>query len=157
MTTKDKIILAILPVTFFVAICMLVPALFPAGSKKGDDATAVVVNVASDKQQLFQLLAQGGRVEERPSEVNWGDRNPFAPQAPVVKAAPKPPAADPGVQVPVFVLSGILWNGGKPNAIINDFVFGVGETVSGMTVKEITEGSVTLSNDRQGLVLKMQQ
>ena len=46
-------------------------------------------------------------------------------------------------------LSGILWDPqGKSSALINNQIVGIGESVCGFMVKDITKDSVTISRDR---------
>lgn len=57
------------------------------------------------------------------------------------------PASQPAASRAGFILGGTIVGGGKPLAIINDQYLGVGSTIGGYRVKNITRKGVTLQSD----------
>ena len=99
---------------------------------------------SSERKDILSLIAEDNATSDIDLDAAWGDRNPFDSAA--IEALP-------AIIVPVkkaekddrmFFLTGILWTGNRPSAIINDQVLGVGSVISGKTVKEIKENTVIL-------------
>ncbi|MBF0331023.1 MAG: hypothetical protein HQL17_03740 [Candidatus Omnitrophica bacterium] len=109
-----------------------------------------------DKNELMDLVAEDNlAIDPVVIDTPWGDRNPFdADTFKVLTAPPPPPVFDLKAAVKGdFILSGIIWSGSQPSAIINDEVIGVGDKIKNLTVKEIKEGTVTLSDGKNEMTL----
>ena len=61
------------------------------------------------------------------------------PLPPVVKKEEKPKAPD-------FKITGIVWNTKRPQAIINDQVFSVGNKINDYTIKSISKSGVSVTS-----------
>jgi hypothetical protein len=155
---KNKALLIIAPVLFIAAIYFSVPALMI-----GRSALLASVNRAGAgfqpfpyKNELLQLLGEESGKQKKPVDLPRGERNPFdiSPLKPPEKPVAAAPAEDKG---PNVVLMGILMSGARPSAIINDAVVGVGTKIEGLTVKEISEGYVVLTNGVKETTLKLKQ
>ena len=94
-------------------------------------------------------------------------RNPFAPQLPVVKKAPKPepkPEPKPDIKktdrpkikprdpkptlsnkLPTVSITGIIWNSRRPQAIINGRVIDIGDTIEDMKIIAIRKTGIDVS------------
>lgn len=91
-------------------------------------------------------------------------RNPFVPQTPqpvmvTDDNAGKVPVAQvqrerPVVPIPVFTLSGLIWNTKKPAAILNGKIVAIGDQVSNWSVQEITKEGVHVMFENQSLWVK---
>ena len=94
-----------------------------------------------NEQELLKMAAENKTPKGFP-DSEWGARNPFDTtflKEPTSTKSVAGANAD-------FPLQGIFLGSEKPSAIIGDTVVSVGETVKGLTVKSISEGTVTLSN-----------
>jgi len=158
---KNKILLILAPLLIITAIYFCVPALMI-----GRSALLASVNRAEVafqpfpyKNVLLELLGEGNREQKKLFNIPWGDRNPF--DTSTIKTPAKTGSAPVGVPEPPeetkAVLMGILSGGEKPSAIINDIAVGVGAKVGSMTVKEIGDGYVVLSNGVKEMTLRMKQ
>ena len=145
---------------FFLLMAMISSlALAAAGKPKLKPATvaepvAPVVAVFPEKKELMDLIAEDNASSDIVLEAAWGDRNPFDSAAIQSLPAPAPVKTIESINTKFF-LAGILWNVARPSAIINDQVVAVDSVISGMTVKEIKEGIVILSDGTNQLVLPM--
>lgn len=87
--------------------------------------------------------------------------NPFVPQIPQpVKTtsfvnpqttAPTTPAPAP---TPEFIVTGLVWNSKKPEAIVNGQIVFIGDHVSNWAVSEISKNGVCVSSGEQNLWVK---
>jgi hypothetical protein len=66
--------------------------------------------------------------------------------------APTPHAPQP----PVVALQGVFWGGAQPTAIINGQVYGVGDTVSGATIRVINRRGIELEFQGTTYLMTMQ-
>ena len=112
----------------------------------------------SEKKDLMDLIADDNAASDIVLDAAWGRHNPF--NGAIIAALPAPtmivkPAKAPGNRN--FVLAGIIWSVARPSAVINDQVLGVGAVIDGMTVKEIKENNVTLSDGTDQVVLTLHQ
>ncbi|MDP2654551.1 MAG: hypothetical protein Q8Q08_11065 [Candidatus Omnitrophota bacterium] len=124
-----------------------------------------------------QFIRTNLGVDEKASKALKSLRNPFIPQLPQEKPKPPdkkdppprlPPVSDnqidqrptyqppvaqqtpepqPAASVPNFVISGMVWNSSRPQAIVNGKVVEIGASLDGWDVTNISEGGVTF---RQG-------
>lgn len=77
---------------------------------------------------------------------------PHAPPVSTVQAAaPKSPVR--AAVMPALQVRGILWGGAQAQAIINDNVYRVGDSVSGLTILAIDRNSVTVDFDGSPTVI----
>ena len=112
--------------------------------------------------------------DNRPKEENNGDllqndkeeilKNPFQSQLPqpkvvvkvepvvqqpipqpVVAAAPVAPVT-PQVKPPSFTISGLVWNCPRPEAIVNQQIVSVGDTIDNWTVVAINESEIEVQS-----------
>jgi hypothetical protein len=67
---------------------------------------------------------------------------PVQPVNPLATATPVDPPK-PVVEPPRLVVQGIIWGGPKPQAIINDLLYGIDDTVKGAKILSIDEEGVT--------------
>ena len=85
--------------------------------------------------------------------ASYSFKNPFASllpekkpeEAPSKEAASKPIIEQPKVVVvtpPNLSVTGIVWNSNRPQAIINNQVVGVGDTIAEVTIVNITRNGV---------------
>ena len=90
-------------------------------------------------------------------------RNPFVPQTPQPVRVSDDNTATPIEQVqrerpvipiPVFTLSGLIWNTKKPAAILNGKIVAIGDQVSNWSVSEITKEGVHVTFEDQALWVK---
>jgi hypothetical protein len=102
---------------------------------------------------IMQVNTAFGQGEEAFSYDNKGNRDPLVPLVDeqgrfILEEGEIYSFAD-------LELIGILWDpdGGKSSALINDQVVKVGETFHGFLIKDITQNSVTVSQDGQEYVL----
>lgn len=117
-----------------------------------------VIELFSENKKLMALVETDTDASEIVVNSSWGERNPFDGVA--VKsflAVPDPALAKDSLKNKKFILSGIVWTGAKPSAVINNNVVGVGGMVWGAKVKSIKEGSVVLTNGVEDLVLSMRR
>jgi len=94
----------------------------------------------------------GGRAVAASSYTAQGLRDPLMsllPKAPArevkVSAAPKE-TVKPPVPPPRLTVRGLLWGGPEPEAIINDEVYRVGETVGGAKILSIDRTGITIEH-----------
>lgn len=105
-----------------------------------------------DKKELMDLVKEDNASSDIVLDAVWGKWDPFDSE--VIKALPDfVPEKKTKIEADKYLLSGILWSGPRPSAIINDKVVGVGTLIQGVTVTDIREGSVTLSLGEERLVL----
>jgi len=120
------------------------------------EALATAMQQLQDYQQTLQELGQKGELLAVPPNGYAADtvRNPLIsglqkeppaePEQPVRTAAPtSQPASAPAPRMPQVTVQGIIL-GNRPQAIIDRAVYGVGDTVQGATIVEITRDGVTL-------------
>ncbi len=91
-------------------------------------------------------------------------RNPFVPQTPqpvktIDDNTTSVPVQQiqrerPVVPIPVFTLSGLIWNTKKPAAILNGKIVAIGDQVSNWSVSEITKEGVHVTFEDQNLWVK---
>ncbi|MBF0122346.1 MAG: hypothetical protein HQL21_02920 [Candidatus Omnitrophica bacterium] len=105
--------------------------------------------------ELIRLIEEDNDSSEVVLDAAWGDRNPF--DSKVINTLPDKVLVERKVDIDnkKFILSGILWKGGQPNAIINGQVVGAGSVVMGLTVQEIKENTVVLADGTRKLVLTL--
>ena len=130
----------------------------PVASKsvKEQKPPVFVVEGSEEKKELIKLIDEDNAASEIALDAAWGDHNPFDGKA--AAALPDyvpPPKVEPQVDSKNFVLGGILWSGDQPSAIINNNVVWINFTILGMTIKEIKENAVVLSNGTQQMVLSL--
>jgi hypothetical protein len=158
---KNKILLIIAPLLVLTALYFCVPALMI-----GRSALLASVNRAGNgfqpfpyKNELLQLLGEENAERKKFINIPWGDRNPF--DTAKLKATAQKTSESVGSSAPPAepdpVLMGILSGGERPSAIINDIAVGVGAKVGSLTVKEIKDGYVVLSNGVKEKTLKLKQ
>jgi hypothetical protein len=113
--------------------------------------------VFPEKKELQELIADESATVDNAVDPSWGSRNPF--DAVTLKAllVPPPSPAVKIIETQNFVLTGTFWGGSRPSAIINDEVVGLGGKVQNMTVKDIREGSVVLTDGQNEVVLSLQK
>ncbi len=164
MTEKNKEIMKIVGVVVLVAwaVYLFLPknvAVKPQDTSKTEALIqkdgGAVGDLFPERKKLMDLVQADNVASEIAVNSSWGERNPFDGVASKAFFA----SPDPVVRAPSkdtkLVLSGILWSGPRPNAIINNNVVGVGGEVNGFTVKEIKEGIVVLNNGTEEIVLSM--
>ena len=131
-----------------------------ASVEKGSKENQLVDFVLDGIQQKQNDLAGAQKREERFAEEVAVLRNPFIPQLPREEKAPKPMMApqdtngekgalsSPEVQgtrdkapspisAPVMNIKGLIWNSDRPQAIVNDKIVQVGDTVNGSKILAI--------------------
>ena len=82
-------------------------------------------------------------------------RDIFSPPMPIVPEEPAVIEVDPADTAPTWVLTGVIRSGNRLIANINNRLVGVGETVEGFKVAEITPRQVTLSSSTQTVILQL--
>jgi len=152
---KDKKTL----ITFIILVIVGIFVYWPKGSKNKTAPRALPSEVKKieelDKKKLIDLVSEDKNIQNDLAGQEWGERNPF--DLSPLKAPAAVTAQSEVSSAQSFVLMGVLWGGVKPSAIINDNVFGVGETIEGWTVKAIEESMVVLTNGVNEVVLTMWQ
>ena len=154
---KSQRYLVILPLSVIIAVAVLAGFVRYRFGEAGLPVGTVRVldpSVAADRDQVVSLIALSNRAEEVDQVINWGDRDPFRSQVP---SESKAPAAGTQLPLPRLELTGIIWSAPRVSAIIDDTVVGVGGSVKGMTVREIVEDAVVLSNGQQDMTLRMKK
>lgn len=149
----------ILSFFFMLFICRYAAAVEKAKTPK--EPQPVVVTAASpsplpEKEEVMSLITEDNASSDIVLDSAWGNHEPFDATAIVALPAaeqPKPKVKNNSK----FSLSGILWSGARPSAVINDQVVGVDTVIYGMTVKEIKENSVLLINGDDQQVLSLHQ
>lgn len=127
----------------------------PAG--KGQPLTAIVAEHLKQMEAPFQSLEVSPSAPQRSAEPLYtasAMRDPLqsllppesAPMSMTTINAPAPMPQAPQLP-PVVALQGVFWGGAVPTAIINGEVYGIGDTVSGATIRAI---------DRRGIELEFQ-
>ncbi len=124
--------------------------------QKAEAPEPVPVSVAVDETAFKTLLSQLKNpfmpvVPDKPVVVKPVVVPP-APTAEIVerpstpeRAAVRPRATEPVVTAPNLKLQGVLWDGDKPQAIINNEVVGIGSAVQGSTITAIRKSMVEVS------------
>jgi hypothetical protein len=139
-----------------VAVIFVATGYFRFFHKKGP-ATAVSppappVATAAAPVDLKPLLQTPAGPEMAAEPVRSAIRDIFDPQRQAlrggVSSALQPAASGAG-----FVLGGTIVGGGKPLAIINDQFLGIGSSIGGYRVKNITKKGVTLQSDHDQIEL----
>lgn len=160
MENNKKILIVVI---FFLSVGWAVAGFLP---KKGPATPNIKVTankteqvapvVFSGQKELMDLIeadrgSLGGTVAS-----SWGGRNPFDGVASKALLVPDVEVKD-LFKDKKIVLSGILWSGQRPNAIINNKVVGIGGDVEGLKIKEIKEGMVVLSDGVNEMVLSLRK
>ncbi len=113
------------------------------------------VNEPSESQTEFMSIIDSMTESLAVGKV----RNPFSNKSlnPIVQK-PKPDIKKekkkPAYRRPTIMLNGIIWDEDSPYAILNDDVYGVGESVNGYTVQSISDSLVVLYNEFDFFPLK---
>jgi hypothetical protein len=90
-------------------------------------------------------------------------KNPFTPQTPQenkeiviqnIIPTETPVPTKPALVIPQFTLSGLVWNTGKPAAILNGKIVAIGDEVSSWAVTQITKEGVEVTYEDQNLWVK---
>ena len=58
---------------------------------------------------------------------------------------------------PKLKVSGVLWAGPKPQAIVNDLVVGIGDVVQGATLAAIRKGEVEFNAQGKNFTVEVQK
>jgi hypothetical protein len=135
------------------------PAVQATPAVKTASAAETKTAVFPEKQELLDLIADEKNPTEMVIDSAWGTRNPFdavAAKAALTAAAPAP-VPPKVIDKQGFILTGIVWTGLRPSAIINDEVVGIGSKVKDLVVKEIKEGAVTLTDGQNEVTLSPQK
>lgn len=113
----------------------------------------------SGRQELMDLVADENVSMEIVLDMEWGERDPFDAAAVkrLLMPVPEPAVVPQAVPDGAFVLSGLFWNCPRPTVIINDVMLGIGDKLQGLTVKEIMEGFVILTDGKRELSLSPQK
>lgn len=83
-------------------------------------------------------------------------RDPFQPPSAAARITAPMPTNDPVAAAAVPVrLQGIIWGVTPPRAIVNDRIVGVGESVDGVRILDITADGVTIDYQGQRAVLRV--
>ena len=114
----------------------------PSGARKGLSAQAP--GASAGGSQSPKDLVPIERSAKR-SEVVASSRNPFTVE-PITLQRLSP-----------MTLSGIVWDGKNPKAVINDRIVGVGEVIGGRKVMKIEETRVILNDGTNPLELRLGQ
>lgn len=159
---KNKILLLVV-LTGMVAACSLAFAADKPQPKAGKPVPSPqgIASKAKDpfpeKKELMSLIDEDNAASEISLDAAWGEHQPF--DSAMIETLPvfvPKPKESPKRSKP-FSLAGILWSGPRPSAIIDNQVVGVTSVISGMTVKEITENAVTLTDGTEILVLTLRK
>jgi hypothetical protein len=108
--------------------------------------TLRVPDIRSRRQGLGETNGAGPRVVMR---------DIFTPPVPIKPKEPVVVEVDPAEQAPKWVLAGVIRSGNRLIANINNRLLGVGETIAGFQVAEITPRHVTLRSATQTIVLQL--
>lgn len=89
--------------------------------------------------------------------ANGGAAGTARPSLPVpVAVKTKTPSPEPFV-APNLKVSGVLWAGPKPRAIVNDLVVGIGDVVQGAKVAAIRKGKVEFNTQGKNFIVEVQK
>ncbi|MBF0522292.1 MAG: hypothetical protein HQL24_04460 [Candidatus Omnitrophica bacterium] len=149
-----------------IVLFLIVPAILFWGSNskptKAPTPASTTATIFPNKKELTTLMQEDKDWQEKSVKVNWGSRNPF--DVSVFKTIETSTASSlkPGTKVHGTAagdngleLMGILSSGPRPSAIINNEVVGLGAKINGMTVKEITDRAVILTDGEKEKILSM--
>lgn len=136
------------------AVISIAPAAATGAAASPAPATEAKPVAFPEKQELLDLIADEKSPTDMVIDSSWGTRNPFDAAAAKALVAPaQAPVPAKAIDKQDFILSGIVWTGLRPNAIINDEVVGIGDKVKDLKVKEIKEGLVTLTDGQNDVTL----
>jgi len=124
----------------------------PAGTVKVSKSIGSMMQETWDKVDPDkQRLPRGGEIVKAPALYTAQDA-----RDPLISLIPKepPPAAVPGTAaaakpdapkpVPKLIVTGLVWGGPHPKAVINQKTYGVGDSVEGVTIVDIGRRGVTV-------------
>ena len=117
------------------------------------------------KNTLDNILKKVKNTYGAPEEVNILNsiRSPFEPRTPKEKIVPiisqpeptlkpevKPPPKQldipkPEIPLPTFQVNGLVWNTGRPQAILDSQIINVGDTIKDCTVIDIDKNGILLN------------
>ena len=138
---RDKKLVILIVLSIFAVISLIYGIV---ASSKGKVKKAPTVTGENLQQASSQELVFSERRAKRSKFTSW-KRNPFTLQKTSSKAFKG------------LVLSGIMWDKGKPLAIINGEIVKIGDNVSGNIVVDIKQDRVILNDGIKDFELKLGQ
>lgn len=146
LTEKDKleliaiIILAVVFTLFSISLLRKIKIRQPVSKGAGErlvfTASDFQYDSGRNKGITFLWEKIGG-------EITQGKRNPFAS------------GSEGSGELIDLSLKGIIWNSGKPSAVINGYVLNIGDGINEFKVIQILKDKVILENEKSKLELKL--
>ena len=139
---KERKLKIALPILIIIMAFVWGPVIMGAGSKKKTDGHNEHIGIISGGHgggtDLSLLDGSGARKRARTSYASW-DRNPFML----------------GQSQDSINVEGIIWEQGKPKAMINGNFVGIGDYIGDSMIVDITRNSVTIKDDRGEMEIKL--
>jgi hypothetical protein len=132
------------------------PAL-PAGREAASPKSLSTVEALEEKALAPIPETPAPEIAGTPLYTAQGLRDPMAsllPQPPVELPNPAWGGATEPPPLPDLRLQGLVWGGDEPQAIINNRVYRVGESIDGATIVAIDRGQVTVEHFGRSVVFQ---
>ena len=129
----------------------------------GETGKAVDAYVKEMLQQAPAPSAGGSTAAPVRTYTAEALRDPLQSMLPVPVTASMAEGGDgsgsvvPSVEFPPVTVQGVIWGGARPQVIIEDHVYDVGDTVSGVRIKAIARDGITLELDGATTLVKTAQ
>lgn len=128
----------------------------------GETGKAVDAYVKEMLQQAPAPSAGGSTAAPVRTYTAEALRDPLQSMLPVPVTASMAEGGDgapvvPSVEFPPVTVQGVIWGGLRPQVIIEDHVYDVGDTVSGARIKAIARNGITLELDGATTLVKTAQ
>lgn len=107
----------------------------------------------SQLKNPFAVQMPAGKTNDQAAKAA-GTAGPSLPVPAAVKTQTPPPKP---FVAPKLKVSGVLWAGPKPQAIVNDLVVGIGDVVQGATLAAIRKGEVEFNAQGKNFTVEVQK
>lgn len=91
-----------------------------------------------------------------PTKIDIEQPVPVLPQ-PLPTVQPQEPVVEPEQKAPSLVINGVIWGTDKPQAIINDRVVSIGDTIENSKVVDIHQNGVDVIFSNKLFTIKIEQ